>query len=142
MSKAAIIVAAVTALTMSVSDAQAQTRSRTTTVEGPRGNSASRSVTVERWHRPVPPRTYSGSRAGHFYAPGYGYYRVTPDYYRRRWVVGAAVPPALRRYAVVNPAIYRLPPAPPHLRWIYVGNRIALVRTRDGVIVQLGPVFW
>jgi Ni/Co efflux regulator RcnB len=142
MRKTAIMVAAATALTMGVTDAQAQTRDRTTTVEGPRGNSASRSVTVERWHRPPPPRSYSGPRAGHYFAPGYGYYHVAPAYYRRRWVVGAAVPPVLRRYVVIDPAVYRLPPAPPHLRWIYVGNRIALVRTSDGVIVQLGPVFW
>lgn len=137
-----IAVAAALALPMSAADAQQQTRSRTTTVEGPRGNSASRSVTVERWHRPPPPRSYTGPRAGHFYAPGYGYYKVAPAYYRRRWAVGVSVPPELRRYVVIDPTIYRLPPAPRHLRWIYVGNRIALVRTGDGVIVRLGPVYW
>ena len=130
------------ALALGAAEAPAQQHSRTVTAEGPRGNVVSRSVTVERWHRPPPPPTYAGPRAGHYFAPGYGYYRVAPAYYGRRWSVGMAVPPALRRYVVIDPAIYRLPPPPPRLGWVYVGNRIALVRTSDGVIVQLGPVYW
>ncbi len=74
--------------------------------------------------------------------PGYGYYALPRAYVRRRWIVGGTVPPGLRHYVVVTPGGYGLPPAPPGLQWVYVGNRVALIRTNNGLIVQLGPVFW
>lgn len=115
--------------------------SRTVTVDGPY-RSASRTVTVDSWHRPPPPAAYRGARAGYWYAPGYGYYPVAPRYYGYGWRVGGVVPYAYRRYVVVNPGYYRLPPAPASQAWIYVGNRIALIHTANGTIVRLGPVYW
>lgn len=115
---------------------------RTVTATGPNGGTASRTVEVDHWRRPPPPPAYHGPRRGFYFAPGYGYYPIPPAYARTRWVVGVYVPAPLRTYVVVDPLVYGLPVAPPGLRWIYVGNRIALVRTGNGMIVQLGPVFW
>lgn len=135
--------AAMLALSCAAAQAEPQAhRSRTTVVEGPRGNTASRTVHVDSWRRPPPPPEYRGPRHGHYYAPGYGYYAVPPTYLNRRWSVGAVVPVPLRRYVVVDLAPYRLPPAPAGLRWVYIGNRIALIRIDSGMIVRLGPVFW
>lgn len=137
------ILIALTALAMPVA-AQAQSvhAQRSVTVEGPRGNTVTRATTVNGWYRPAPPRGYVGVRRGYYYAPGYGYYRVAPAYSGRVWVVGGYVPQPLRTYVVVDPAVYRLRPAPVGMRWIYVGNRVALVRVDTGIIVRLGPVFW
>lgn len=117
-------------------------RTRTTTVTGPEGHSATRTVHVERWRRPPPPPAYRGPQPGYYFAPGYGYYHVEPGWYRRTWAIGVVVPAPLRAYYVVDPTIYALAPAPAGMRWIYVGNRIALIRISSGVIIQLGPVFW
>lgn len=112
------------------------------TVTGPNGGTVTHSATVNGWRRPPPPAGYVGVRPGYYYAPGYGYYPVAAPYYARRWVIGGVVPVALRRYYVPAPAVYGLPVAPVGQSWIFVGNRIALVAGRTGVIVQLGPVFW
>lgn len=109
---------------------------------GPNGGSVMGTRSRAGWYRPPPPHGYAGPRRGYYYAPRYGYYRVPAPYYGRAWAVGAVVPPPLRRYYVPAPSIYRLPPAPVGLNWIFVGNRIALVRSSSGLIVRLGPVFW
>lgn len=115
---------------------------RSRAVTGPNGGTVSRGVAVDSWRRPPPPPGYAGPRRGYYYAPGYGYYAVATPYWARPWTVGTVVPVTLRRYYVPAPAIYGLPVAPPGCNWIFVGNRIALVAGRTGVVLRLGPVFW
>jgi Ni/Co efflux regulator RcnB len=85
---------------------------------------------------------YSGPRHGYYFAPGYGYYLPPRGLYGRRWVVGVALPVPMRRYVVVDPAIYglRLPPA--GYRWYYAGDRIVLAAIATGVIIESGVGGW
>jgi|GEM_PF-4675303 len=85
---------------------------------------------------------YVGVRPGYGFAPGYGYYRIAPAYFGRRWVIGGYVPADLRRYVVVTPAFYRLRPAPPGHVWIYIGNDIALVSRVSGLITDIVRAVW
>lgn len=85
---------------------------------------------------------YNGVRPGYAFAPGYGYYRVAPAYYSRRWARGAYLPVELRRYVVVNPAFYRLRPPPRGYRWVYVGNDIALIALATGLITDIVLDVW
>lgn len=94
------------------------------------------------WHGRPEFVGYVGARPGYGFAPGYGYYRIAPAYYGRRWVVGGRVPVELRRYVVVNPGFYRLRPAPHGHAWIYVGNDIALIALASGLITELVRSVW
>lgn len=79
---------------------------------------------------------FVGPRPGYYFAPGYGYYRVPAPYYRRVWRVGVVLPPPLRHYRVVHPALFRLRPPPPGHAWIHVDNDILLISVATGVIVS------
>ena len=45
----------------------------------------------------------------------------------------------LRGYAVADPYVYGLPFAPRGLRYVYVGNNVALISMRTGRIVSIVP---
>lgn len=85
---------------------------------------------------------YVGLRPGYGFAPGYGYYRIAPAYYARRWAIGAYVPVELRRYVVINPTFYRLPAPPRGYVWVYVGNDIALIAVASGLITEIVRSVW
>ena len=82
-------------------------------------------------------RGYDGRRNGYYYAPGYGYYRVEPRYYNRRWARGQYVPAPYRRYYVQDPYFYGLRPAPAGYRWIYVDNDLVLASIATGLILDV-----
>lgn len=105
--------------------------------EGPNGGS----TTVRGW-RAAPPPGYVGVRRGYFFAPGYGYYPVPRTYWGVRWNVGVVVPVPLRRYYVVEPAVYGLAVAPRGYLWIHLDSRAALVSVDTGVIVRISPPLW
>ncbi len=79
---------------------------------------------------------YAGHRMGFFFVPGYGYRPLAAAYSERSWAVGAVLPPELRGYAVADPTVYGVDPAPAGYRWIYVNDGIALVDSARGVIVR------
>ena len=80
---------------------------------------------------------YAGVRTGFWFIPGRGYFRPDPQWYRYSWRVGVVVPPIFRGYIVTNPYIYGLAPAPYGFRYIYLGNSVVLMSTRDGRIVRV-----
>ncbi len=82
-------------------------------------------------------RGYAGPRSGYYFAPGYGYYRVAPTYYGRRWSRGAYLPPEFRRYYVRDPYFYGLRPAPRGYAWVHVNNDIVLTALATGVIADV-----
>ena len=57
-------------------------------------------------------RGYNGPRAGYWYAPSYGYYRVEPRYSNYRWRTGGYLPYQYRNYYVRDPNVYGLREAP------------------------------
>lgn len=91
---------------------------------------------VEWWRGYPAYRTYVGPRNGYYFAPGYGYYAVPVAYRGRAWVRGVVVPVALRRYPVVDLALYRLPPPPPGHGWYHIDNDIVLISLATGVILD------
>ena len=80
---------------------------------------------------------YAGIRPGYWFIPGRGYFRPEPQWYGYSWRVGVVVPPIFRGYVVTNPYIYGLAPAPYGFRYIYLGNNVVLMSTRDGRIVRV-----
>ncbi len=60
------------------------------------------------------------------------------------WNVGYRVPPAFaaRQYWVANPGFYQLQPAWRGTRWVRYGPDALLIRTRDGVVVQVVRSLW
>lgn len=79
---------------------------------------------------------YAGPRPGYYFAPGHGYYGIPRGYYGRPFVAGAAIPPPMRRYVVIQPAAYGLGPPPPGYAWYYAGSSLVLAAIKTGVIVQ------
>lgn len=61
-------------------------------------------------------RGYNGPRAGYWYAPSYGYYRVEPRYSGYRWRTGGYLPSQYRTYYVRDPYFYGLREAPRSMR--------------------------
>lgn len=82
---------------------------------------------------------YEGRRAGYWFTPGYGYYRVDPRWYGFSWRIGGFVPFAFRGYYVRNIYDYGLPPAPYGYAYVYLNNNIVLMSLATGVIVQVYP---
>ena len=82
-------------------------------------------------------RDYRGSRAGYWYAPGYGYYRVDNRYRDYRWRTGAYLPPAYRSYYVRDPNFYGLRPAPRGYRYVHAGNDIVMIALATGLITSV-----
>lgn len=90
------------------------------------------------WWRGRPDfRDYRGARHGHWYAPGYGYYRVEPRYYGNSWRRGAYLPSSYHRYYVSDPYFYGLRPAPRGHRWVHADNDILLVALATGLIADV-----
>ena len=85
---------------------------------------------------------YAGPRAGYFYAPGYGYYRVTPAYVGLALRAGVILPPPLRHYRVANVALFRLRPAPYGHAWVHVDNDIVLISLASGMILDVLLDVW
>lgn len=79
---------------------------------------------------------YAGARPAHYYAPGYGYYPVPRGYIGRPFVAGVVLPAAMRRYVVVQPAVYGLAVPAPGYGWYYAGSSFVLIDTDSGMIVQ------
>jgi|GEM_PF-4359168 len=82
-------------------------------------------------------RGYEGRRAGYWFTPGYGYYRVDPRWYGYSWRVGGYVPWAFRGYYVRDIYDYGLPPAPYGYAYVYLDNNIVLMSLATGLIVQV-----
>ncbi len=76
---------------------------------------------------------YRGSRAGYWYAPGYGY----RPYSHFGWRRGAYVPPIYRSYYVQDWGYYGLRPPPPGYRWIYADGNFVLMAVATGLIADL-----
>ncbi len=90
------------------------------------------------WWRGRPEFTgYAGARRGYWFVPGRGYVNPGSRWFGYGWRVGSFVPLALRGYAVVDPYVYGLPPAPRGFRYVYVGNNVALISLRNGRIVSI-----
>ncbi len=79
---------------------------------------------------------YTGPRVGFYFAPGYGYYRVPAGYYGRPFVVGVVLPPAMRGYRVVSPALYGLAPPPAGCDWFFAASGFVLVSKSQWTIVR------
>lgn len=130
--------------------------SSTTVVRGPAPTTVVRSTTVSGsrttvvvdrsrpgwWRGQADFVAYSGPRAGFAYAPGYGYYAVTYSPPGGVWVVGTPFPASLRRYVVVTPTLYGLPPAPVGYGWYYAGNNFVMVRHSTGVVTRTVAGGW
>lgn len=82
-------------------------------------------------------RGYNGPRAGYWYAPSYGYYRVEPRYRDYRWRTGAYLPAQYRSYYVRDPYFYGLREAPRGYRYVHAGNDILLVAVATGLIASV-----
>lgn len=82
-------------------------------------------------------RGYNGPRAGYWYAPSYGYYRVEPRYSSYRWQPGGYLPPQYRTYYVRDPYVYNLRPAPRGYRYVHAGNDIVLMAVATGLIASV-----
>ena len=111
------------------------------TVVVDRGPVRTRAVVVDRsrpgWWRGNPAFVgYTGPRAGYYFAPGHGYYAVPRGYYGRPFVVGAVIPPPMRRYVVVQPVMYGLAPAPAGYGWYYAGTSLVLASVASGQITR------
>ncbi len=85
---------------------------------------------------------YRGPRPGYAYAPGHGYYPIVYRPPGGVWVVGAHYPPTLRRYVVVTPARYGLPPAPPGHGWYYADTSFVLVTHSTGLVTRTVAGGW
>lgn len=114
---------------------------RGTTVATPYGVAHTGTTVVDRgqpgwWHGNTAFVGYAGLRPGYYFAPGYGYYAVPHGYAHATWVVGAPFPVTMRRYVVVQPAVYGLGPAPVGYGWYYAGSNFVLVALATGVIAQ------
>jgi Ni/Co efflux regulator RcnB len=84
---------------------------------------------------------YRGHRYGFWFAPGWGYYQVDPQWYGYDWEVGVEVPYNLRGYYVDDPYDYGLPPAPYGCAWIYLGDEIVLIDLNSGEILQIADSY-
>lgn len=82
-------------------------------------------------------RSYNGRRAGHWYAPGYGYRQIDPRYANYRWARGAYVPYGYRSYYIQDPYFYGLRTAPYGHRWVYVDNNLVLMAMASGLIADI-----
>lgn len=106
-----------------------------------RGPGRARVVVIDRsrpgWWRGRPGFVgYAGPRPGYYFAPGYGYYVIPRGYVGRPFVAGVVLPPPMRTYVVVSPAMYGLAPAPVGYSWYYAGTGMVLVAISTGIIVQ------
>jgi Ni/Co efflux regulator RcnB len=127
-----------------IADAQVVARApvyRDRTVVVHRGPVSTRAVVIDRgrpgWWRGNPVFVgYAGPRPGYYFAPGHGYYVIPPGYYGRPFVAGVVIPPPMRRYVVVQPALYGLAPPPPGYAWYYAGTSLVLAAVATGMIVQ------
>jgi Ni/Co efflux regulator RcnB len=84
---------------------------------------------------------YRGHRSGFWFAPGFGYYQVDPQWYDYDWEVGAEVPYSLRSYYVSDPYDYGLPQAPYGCAWIFLGDEIVLIDLQSGEIIQIADSY-
>ncbi|KIC55907.1 hypothetical protein RM53_14460 [Brevundimonas nasdae] len=110
-------------------------------------HTASRTVVIDRshagWWRGQPDFVaYHGPRRGYAYAPGYGYYAATHVPRGGVWIVGSPYPASMRRYVVINPHHYGLPPAPAGHGWYYAGNNFVLVHRSTWVVTRTVAGGW
>jgi Ni/Co efflux regulator RcnB len=85
------------------------------------------------WRERAEWRDYRGSRAGYYYAPGYGYYRP----YRASWRRGAYVPGPYRRFYVQDYGYYGLRAPPPGYRWVYADGNFVMMALATGLIADV-----
>lgn len=88
------------------------------------------------WHNRSEWRGYRGARAGYWYAPGYGYYRVNPAW-ANNWRRGGYVPPAYRGFYVQDWGYYGLRPPPRGYRWVYADGNFVLMAVATGLIADI-----
>jgi Ni/Co efflux regulator RcnB len=88
---------------------------------------------AESWRDRAEWREFHGSRAGYWYAPGYGYRPMSHVAWRR----GAYVPAAYRGYYVHDWGYYGLRAPPPGYRWIYADGNFVLMAIASGLIADL-----
>ncbi|HEY1878374.1 MAG TPA: RcnB family protein [Caulobacteraceae bacterium] len=84
---------------------------------------------------------YYGRRQGYWFAPGWGYYQVDPQWLGFNWAVGAVVPYQLQSYYISDPYEYGLPPAPYGCEWIFLGDQIVLIDLSSGAILEIAGAY-
>ena len=84
---------------------------------------------------------YRGHRFGFWFAPGFGYYQVDPQWYDYDWQVGVEVPYELRTYYVNDYWDYGLPAPPYGCAWIFLGDQVVLIDLNTGEIVQIADSY-
>ncbi|HEY1448974.1 MAG TPA: RcnB family protein [Caulobacteraceae bacterium] len=104
---------------------------------GNNGNNGHYHLSGDWWHGHHGFDHYHGHRVGFWFAPGWGYYQVDPQWYGYYWDVGVVVPYDLRGYYVSDPYEYGLPPAPYGCAWIFLGDQIVLIDLQSGQILQI-----
>lgn len=77
-----------------------------------------------------------------YFAPGYGYYSVPSQYYRREYRVGDYLPNVFWRYVVHDWSWYGLPAPPYGCAWVYVDNNILLIDLYDGYVIDAASRVW
>ena len=87
-------------------------------------------------------RDYSGPRLNFYFAPGFGYYNVPREYWRRSWHAGDYLPRYFMRYVVNDYRSYGLPRPPYNCRWIWVNDSILLVDRSDRYILDEVSDIW
>ena len=87
-------------------------------------------------------RDYNGPRLYFYFAPGFGYYDVPRQYWRRSWHAGDFLPRYFMRFVVNDYRSYGLPRPPYNCRWIWVNNSILLVDRSDRYILDEVSNIW
>lgn len=95
------------------------------------------------WWRGRPEfRLYVGARAGFWFAPGYGYYRVPETYRDRHWEAGEYLPAFMWEYQVADWSDYDLPPPPYGCAWVWIDGGVALIDLSDGYVLEVQYGLW
>jgi Ni/Co efflux regulator RcnB len=87
-------------------------------------------------------KNYNGVRLNFFFAPGYGYYSVSREYWGHRWHVGDYLSSFFLRYVVSDYRNYGLPSPPYGYSWIWVNTSVLLVDRNDGYILDEEDNVW
>ncbi len=87
-------------------------------------------------------RSYSGVRAGFYFAPGWGYYSVPRSYWGRYWSAGQYLPDIFWRYQLNDWRTFGLGYPPEGTRWVSVDNTLYLIDDYDGYIIDVIRNAW
>jgi Ni/Co efflux regulator RcnB len=94
------------------------------------------------WHGRHGWTNFRGFRDHFFFAPGWGYYAIPPEYWGTTWDVGDYLPEYFWRYQITDYADYGLSDPPEGCAWIWLNGNVALVDLGDGYIVDMAYDVW